>query len=87
MFNENDKKYLEELSLKCIHNSFLHINDNAWQILLFITELHEIIKLDYPVVKDLKNACNQFIPQIMNMYRMKNNWYAYNKLDYILKLL
>ena len=87
MFNETDKKYFEELSLKCIHNAFLSRNDNVWQILIFLTELHEIIKLDYPVVKDLKNVSRQLIPQIMNICRMNNNWFVYDKLNYILKLL
>ena len=54
---------------------------------LLISELPDLLSLPYPVVEELRGACLQLIPQMMQVMRLNKNWLYYVELDYIQRLL
>ena len=84
----NDSAYwkiCEEASLKAIIKSFngMSFADSR----LLIRELPNLLRLPYPAVKDLRNACLQIIPQMMDIMHLNNMWKDFVELDYIHDLL
>lgn len=78
-------KFFEEAALKAILKSFGGMN--LADARLLIRELPELLPLPYPVVKDLRRACIQIIPQMMNIMRVSIMWKDYVELDYLQRLL
>lgn len=79
-------KFFEEASLKAILRSFggMTLPDAR----LFLKELPQLLSLPYPVVKDIRKAALNIIPQIMDMFHLNNvMWKDYVELDYIQDLL
>ena len=87
ILNEEDSKFLEELSLKCLYKALISGSVEIWQLQLLIDELPNILTCKYPVVNDIKEIIKSFIPQLMNHRRMQNNWLDYKHLEYILQML
>lgn len=54
---------------------------------LLLRELPNLLSLPYPVVKDLRGACLNIIPQLMNTMRVNIMWRDYVELDYLQSLL
>lgn len=54
---------------------------------LLLSELPELLKLPYPVVDALRNACIQFIPQLEEPFHRANLWMEIVELDYVKRLL
>lgn len=74
-------KFLEEASLVAILKSIAGMS--LADARLLIRELPELLTLPYPVVKDLRGACLQIIPQMMNVMHLSGRWGDYFELDYI----
>ena len=86
LFDDDGAKIFEELSLNALYKS-LNAGCSIADILLLLDEMPKILKLNYPAVKEIRDACIQIIPQIMMTYRLNNHWQGFTELDYILKLL
>ena len=78
-------KIYEEASLAAIVKSFRSVNEAEAQLL--IRDLPKLLRLPYPVVKDLRNAILQIIPQLMNVMRLNIMFKDYVELDYTQDLL
>ena len=87
LIDGDSAKFLEELSLKCLYRALAFGDVEIWQLQLLFQELPSILHLKYTVVKDIKEACCLFIPQLKQQYRMQNNWRRYNQYDYLLDML
>ena len=83
--DDTPAKFFEEASLKAIIKSFngMSFADSR----LLIRELPNLLRLPYPAVKDLRNACLQIIPQMMDIMHLNNMWKDYVELDYLQNLL
>ena len=86
MFDDKGAKIFEELSLNALYKS-LQVRVSIADILLLLDEMPKILKLNYPAVKEIRDACIQIIPQLMMTYRLNNHWQGFKELEYILKLL
>ena len=86
LFDDDGAKIFEELSLNALYKSIV-VGSSIADILLLIDELPTILKLNYPAVKEIRDACIQIIPQIMTTYRLNHYWQGFTELEYILKLL
>ena len=84
---EQDVKFFEELSLKCLHKSIIKDKIEVWQMQLLIEELPEILSCKYSIIEDIKEALKLLIPQFMEYRRMQNNWADYKLLEYIAQIL
>ena len=84
--NDADRwRVCEEASLAAILKSLDGINFTDSQI--FIRELPNLLRLPYPVVKELRGTGLQIISQIKNSFRINNWWKDFVELDYISDLL
>ena len=87
------KKFPDEERLKILENAALMaILKSASKMdladaRLFLRELPKLLRLPYPVVKDLRAVALQIIPPIMNVMHLNNLWKDYIELDYIQDLL
>ena len=86
LFDDKGAKIFEELSLNALYKS-LHADCSIADVLLLMDEMPTILTLNYPAVKEIRDACIQIIPQLMMTYRLNNHWQGFTELDYILKLL
>lgn len=84
--DEAPAKFFEEAAIKAILNT-LQSGTSLADMRLLLSELPELLMLSYPVVKKLREACLQIVPQMMNVMRLNNSWFNYVELDYILRLL
>ena len=78
-------KFFEEAAIKAILKSIGQMSFADARLLL--SELPNLLRLSYPVVEELRGACIQFIPLMMNVMRLNNSWLNYVELDYIQRLL
>ena len=80
-------KFFEELALKCVLRSMASGTLEIWQLQLLFQELPTLLTLKYPTVAEIKKACIQIIPQLMQQARMQNAWRRYHQYNYLLKML
>lgn len=80
-------KFFEETALKAILRTLASGGMTFADARLLIRELPNLLSLPYPVVKDLRNAALQIIPQLMNIMRLNGMWEDYAELDYTQDLL
>lgn len=85
LINPAPAKFYEEAALVAILNSISQMSFADARLLL--TELPELLKLPYPVVDALRNACIQFIPQLEEPFHRANLWMEIVELDYVKRLL
>ncbi|MBQ6132349.1 MAG: hypothetical protein IJL12_08440 [Selenomonadaceae bacterium] len=83
--DDTPAKFFEEASLKAILRAFNGMTFTDARLLL--RELPNFLGLPYPVVKDLRNACLQLIPQMMNVMHLNGMWKDYVEFDYLQNLL
>ena len=83
---------LEEVSLKCVKNSL--VNALIPELQLFIAELPNILKLNYPVVEELFKSALTMIPKLQFLFQNSidtseklHRWRDICELDYMLELL
>ena len=79
-------KIFEETALNAIFKSFAG-NFSIADLKLLITELPEILQLNYPIVQNIRQNCVQILPQLINVYRLQSNWSEYMQLNHLLNLL
>ena len=85
-----DKKLaecLEELSLRCVYYALASDNLQPWQFMLLLKELPKLLKLEYESLKDIKIACRNLLPQMLDYFRLKTDWHNYEKMKYIAAIL
>ena len=80
-------KLFEEASLVAILRTLASGGINFADARLLISELPNLLTLPYPVINELRGACLNIIPQLMNVMRLSNSWIYYVELDYIQRLL
>ena len=85
--SNSEADFLEELSLKCLFQSLTLGEVEIWQVQLLINELPKILSCKYPVVETIRELILNAIPQLKNVFRMRNEWSTYSNLDYILQML
>ena len=83
--NDVPLKFFEEASLKAILKSLGSMSFAEARLL--IRELPKLLRLPYPVVKDLRNATLRIIPQLMEVMRLNIMFKDYIELDYLQDLL
>ena len=86
ILDESSANFFEELSLKAIQKT-LYTNITPADLQLLIAELPKILPLNYPIVKDIREICIDYIPQLMHIYRVRNDWTTFTELDYTLNML
>lgn len=88
LMTEKAANFFEETSLIAVHLS-LFCGVNLLDVNLLIAELPEILKLNYPAVKDIRTACIEIIPQMLDIYRSydANSWKNFVDLQYLLEML
>ena len=79
------KKLLEEASLGAILKSLddLQLSD----VRLLLSELPNLLKLPYPVVKDLRGVALEIISQTMDFMREKEAWKDFSDLEHMRRLI
>ncbi len=80
-------KFFEEASLVAILRTIASGGMSLADARLLIRELPDLLPLPYPVVNDLRGACLQIIPQMMNVMRVNWMWKDFTDLDYLQRLL
>ena len=83
--DEAPAKFFEEASLKAIFKSFNGMS--TADLRLLIRELPDILSLPYPVANDIRSACLQVIPQMMEFMHFNKLWKDYVELEYLQRLL
>ena len=78
-------KFFEEAALKAMLRSFAGMS--FADVRLFLRELPILLNLPYPVVKDLRGAAVQILPQLKDTMRVNSLWREFVELDYLLELL
>ena len=88
MMDKTTAKVFEETALKAVYKS-LNPQIKLSDMQLFISELPNILKLNYPVVTDIRQKCIELIPQILNFFRIydANAWREFVNLKYIMEML
>ncbi|MBE8951325.1 MAG: glycosyltransferase family 92 protein [Quinella sp. 3Q1] len=84
--NDAPTKFFEEAALTAIFKT-LFGGMNFADMRLLIRELPALLRLPYPVVKDLRNAVLQIIPQMMEVMKTSSLWREFMELGYIQDLL
>ena len=87
MLDNTSAKFFEELSLKCMLRAMQSPSLEMWQLQLLFRELPTILPLKYPIVGEIKNACIQILPQVIQQLRLQSNWRNCNRYDYLLRML
>ena len=86
VLNEKLGNFLEESTLDAILKT-IFIGSNLADMRLLLLELPNILRLKYPVVQDIRSVCINFLPQLIEIYRLNNRWKEFTEMNYVLKLL
>lgn len=78
-------KFFEEAALKAILRAIFQMTFADAR--LFLRELPKLLKLPYPVIKDLRQVAIDIIPQMMNVMKTASLWREFVELDYLQELL
>ena len=84
--DESPAKFFEEESLKAILKTIANGASLA-DIRLLLSELPNLLELPYPVVEEIRGACLQIIPQMMDIMHLNSMWIDFVRLDYLRRLL
>ena len=88
LLTEKAANFFEEISLVAIYRTFSTVV-NFVDMNLLIAELPKILKLNYPVVKEIREVCIKIIPQMLDSYRVYNEraWKKFVDLKYLVEIL
>ena len=93
ILDEESGKFFEEAALRAIYKA-LFTNATLADIKLLLSELPNFLQLDYPVVKDILEACIKIIQQIKESisYSITDPkkmfiWKDFTEYDYLMRLL
>ncbi len=88
------EKYLEDTAVKFFEESSLNAILRSLQagvvgsdLLLLLSEMPKILKMNYPAVESIRDTLIKFIPQMMIFLRMSGHWQEFNELDNTLEML
>ena len=87
LINNAPAKFFEEASLVAILQTLASGGFNFADARLLLSELPELLTLNYPVIDDIRNACIQLIPHLEEPFHAANLWMEITKLEYIKRLL
>ena len=76
----------EETALQAV-NKTLQEPLTIADVKLMFSALPEILRLDYPVVEEIRKACINLVPHLMTLYRMNNLWGDFNEMYYFGEML
>ena len=86
VFEEFGAKFFEEIALNAIHKT-LYAGIVAADLMLLLGEMPKILKMNYPIVKTIRESLLQIIPKMLEMLRMQNRWQEFTELEYKLDML
>ena len=86
VLDETGAKFFEEAALNAIHKT-LHAGIVASDIMLLIGEMPKILKLNYPAMKNIRDALLKIIPQMLEVLRLQSRWQEFTELEYKLEML
>ena len=84
--DETSGKFLEEAALNAIYRALLQ-PINIADVELLLSELPNILTINYPVVKDIRKTCINIIPRLSNIWRSNDLWRESVESDYLLRML
>ena len=87
VLDETGAKFFEEAALNAIHKTLYAGGMAIADIMLLIGEMPKILKLNYPAVKNIRDALLQIIPQILEVLRLQSRWQEFTDLEYKLEML
>ncbi len=86
IFDRTFGNALEEAALRAVQKTLLTPLTLA-DVRLLLSEMPEILTLEYPVVQEIRQALIQLLPQIMVQFRLQNAWQQFRELEYTLNML
>lgn len=86
IMNDAQTIFFEKASIVAILKA-LSSGASFGDLWIFLRELSNLLRLPYPIVKELRTAALQIIRQIMDFMRINDMWKDYVELDYIHDLL
>ena len=81
------QKFFEEASLRAILQTIASGEITFADVRIFLRELPTLLKLPYPVTKELHDIALQVIPQIMDVMHFNGMWKDFVELDYFMDSL
>ena len=78
--------FFEETALRAIFKT-LQTNFSIADIKILFSEMPKILQLNYPVVEEIRKACINFVPQLMNLFRLNLLWRDFNEMYYFGEML
>ena len=86
ILDKNASNFFEEAALNAIYK-ILMTNASITDVNILFSELPAILRLNYPVVDEIRKVCINIVPQLMNLYRMNNLWRDFNEMYYFGEML
>ena len=86
VLGETAGRIFEEAALRAIFRT-LQTNFSITDIKILFSELPYILRLNYPVVAEIRKACINLVPQLMNLFHMNNLWRDFNETYYFGEML
>ena len=83
---ENQKNILEESILNAIFKTWA-TNLKLYEARLLISELPSIFPLDYPIMKDIREAYRDVLNKFKHFFQMRRQYSEFADMDYLLKML
>ena len=84
--DENQKNILEESILNAIFKTWA-TNLKLYEARLLISELPSIFPLDYPIMKDIREAYRDVLNKFKHFFQMRRQYSEFADMDYLLKML
>ena len=78
--------FFREVSLNAVYRT-LNTGVSVYDLLLILSEMPKILKFNYPAVKNIRNACINLLPQVIEAFRLNKKWQELNELEYTLEML
>ena len=78
--------FFREVSLNAVYKT-LNTNLGVYDILFILSEMPKILKLKYPVVEKIRDACIKLLPPVTDTFRLNKKWQELNELEYTLDML
>ena len=86
VLDKNAGNFFEETALRAIFRT-LQTNFSITDIKILFSELPHILRLNYPVVEEIRKACINLVAQLTNLFRMNNLWRDFNEMYYFGEML
>ena len=84
--DDTTANFFAEKSLQAICKS-LQVTVTISEVELLLSELPNILQLKYSAVEEVREACLNIIPRMMDLFRRNNMWKNFVELDYLQRIL